>query len=127
MTMDIVALGTALVDCARIRTAIEALGERLLLKAYTQQELEYCNSRPHSTECFAAIWAAKDAVLKCLGIRAGGPERGLVEIRFEQGIPQAILQGVVKTQADHAGIGRFLLSTAHTRLSATATAIGLRK
>ena len=124
--MEIVTLGTALVDCARIRMAIEALGERLLLRAYTQEELEYCNSRPHTTECYAAIWAAKDAVLKCLGIRAGGPERGLIEIRFDQGVPKVTLQGVVKTRSEHLGIGKFLLSTAHTRLTATATAIGLR-
>ncbi|MCX7666372.1 MAG: 4'-phosphopantetheinyl transferase superfamily protein [Gemmataceae bacterium] len=125
--MQVIALGTALVDCARLRTAIEALGERLLLKAYTQTELEYCHSRPHSTECFAAIWAAKDAILKALGLRAGGPERGQIEIRFENGIAQAVLSGVVKARAEQMDIGGFLLSTAHTRLSATATALGLRR
>src|SRR5258708_19906178 len=80
--MDIVGIGTDIVECLRIGRMIEQHGELFLTRVYTEREIRYCQTRKHATEHFAGRWAAKEAVLKCLGT---GWSRGVawtdVEIR----------------------------------------------
>ena len=73
--MDIVGLGTEIVECARVRALIEQHGERFLNRVYTDRERSrWCQARTNATEHFAAVWAAKEAVFKC---PAHGRTRGL--------------------------------------------------
>src|SRR4051794_20553487 len=65
--MDIVGLGTDIVECVRIREMIERFGELFLYRVFTETEVRDCLARKLSTEHFAGRWAAKEAVFKCLG------------------------------------------------------------
>src|SRR5438270_3878196 len=80
--MEILGIGTDIVECLRIGRMIEQHGELFLRRVYTEREICWCQARKHATEHFAGRWAAKEAVLKCLG---SGWRRGLswtdVEIR----------------------------------------------
>src|SRR5438445_69147 len=91
--MDIVGIGTDIVECLRIGRMIEQHGELFLTRVYTEREIRYCQARKHAMEHFAGRWAAKEAVLKCLGT---GWSRGVawtdVEIRNDpQGKPQVMM------------------------------------
>src|SRR6266403_6136469 len=93
--MDIVGIGTDIVECLRIARMIEQHGELFLTRVYTPREVRYCQSRKHATQHFAGRWAAKEAVLKALGT---GWRRGIswrdVEIRnLKSGSPTMALYG----------------------------------
>ena len=126
--MEIVGIGTDIVECLRIGRMIEQHGELFLTRVYTEREIRYCQSRQRSTEHFAARWAAKEAILKCLG--AGG-RRGLnwtdMEVRHDDaGKPQVLLCGAAKDLAQGQRVSNILLSLAHYRAYATAYALAVR-
>ena len=106
---------------------IERHGELFIQRIYTEDEVRYCQSRPQSTQHFAARWAAKEAVLKALGI---GSRRGVpwtdVEIRKEAaGRPKVAVRGAVKDIVQQLGVAEVLVSMAHCRTHATAYAMAI--
>jgi holo-[acyl-carrier protein] synthase len=126
--MEIVAIGTDIVECVRVGRMIEQHGELFLLRIYTEREIRHCQSRPRATEHFAARWAAKEAILKCLGLPW---RRGLswtdMEVRIEaNGKPQVMLCGAAKDIAQNQRISDILLSLAHCQTYASAHAIAVR-
>jgi holo-[acyl-carrier protein] synthase len=126
--MEIVGIGTDIVECVRIRTMIERHGELFLMRVYTEREIRYCQRSKHATEHFAGRWAAKEAVFKCLGT---GWSKGLcftdIEIVNEPtGQPKVELRASTRDRAAALGIGSVLLSISHCREYATALALGVR-
>ena len=126
--MDIVGIGADIVECLRIGRMIKEHGEMFLTRVYTEREIRYCQARKHATEHFAGRWAAKEAILKCLGT---GWRRGLcwtdMEIRNDpQGKPQVLMCGAVKDQAQSLRISNILITISHCRAYATAYAIAVR-
>ena len=126
--MEIVGIGTDIVECLRVGRMIEEHGELFLTRVYTEREVRYCQSRKRATEHFAARWAAKEAVFKAMGIPwRRGMEWTDLEVRQEPGAaPQILLAGATKDLAQSLRIGNILLSIAHCRAYATAYAIALR-
>ncbi len=65
-------IGTDIVEVARVREAIERTGEAFLNRVYTKGEQTYCDGRgAHRFECYAARFAAKEALAKALGTGIG--------------------------------------------------------
>lgn len=127
--MEIVGIGADIVECVRIARMIEQHGELFLGRVYTEREIVYCRSRKHSTEHFAGRWAAKEAILKCLGT---GWRRGLcwtdIEVKNDfNGKPQVQLCGAAREQAEKLGIHDLFLTISHCRAYATAYAIAVRQ
>lgn len=84
-------VGLDLADVGRIRTAIARHGERFLRKVLTDREAAYCLSRPDPAPHVAARFAAKEAVVKCLG---GGCTLREIEVwREGSGAPRVVLSG----------------------------------
>ncbi len=83
--MEIMGIGTDIVECPRIGKMIEQHGELFLRRIYTEREIRYCQARKHAIEHFAGRWAAKEAILKAMGT---GRSRGIawthVEVRNGQ-------------------------------------------
>jgi holo-[acyl-carrier protein] synthase len=125
--VDVIGLGTEIVECARVRAMIEEHAERFLTRVYSADEIRWCQSRRNATEHFAALWAAKEAVFKALRLpaRPGGLWTH-VEVEYKQDAPRVKVRGLVRERMTEAGIGSVLLTTAFTRHYATATAIALR-
>jgi holo-[acyl-carrier protein] synthase len=125
--MEIVGIGTDIVECLRIGRMIEQHGELFLARVYTEREIRYCQGRKRATEHFAGRWAAKEAILKCLGT---GGRRGLcwtdMEIRAGPGgEPKVLLCGAAKDVAQRLRIADIRISIAHCRAYATAYALAL--
>jgi holo-[acyl-carrier protein] synthase len=126
--MEIVGIGTDIVECLRIGRMIEQHGELFLNRVYTEREVRYCQARKRAVEHFAGRWAAKEAVLKCLG---SGWRKGLcwtdIEVRNDpSGKPVVLLCGAAKESAQQLRIGDILLSISHCRAYATAHAVAVR-
>jgi holo-[acyl-carrier protein] synthase len=125
--MEIVGIGTDIVECPRIGRMIEEHGELFLTRVYTPREIRYCQARKNALEHFAGRWAAKEAILKCLGT---GWRKGLcwtdLEVRNDgQGAPRVYLCGATRDHARQLKITDILLSISHCRTYATATAIAV--
>ena len=91
--------------------------------------MRYCRGKKHATEHFAGRWAAKEAILKCLGT---GWRKGLcwtdVEVRNDkQGVPKVHLCGAALERAVALRVADILLTISHCRTHATAYALALKK
>ncbi|MFO0907918.1 MAG: holo-ACP synthase [Isosphaeraceae bacterium] len=125
--MEILGIGTDIVECPRIGRMIEQHGELFLRRVFTEREIRYCQARKHAIEHFAGRWAAKEAILKAIG---NGWARGVswtdLEVRPSlSGAPKVHVCGGVKEAALRRGIGDILLSISHCRTYATAYAMAV--
>jgi holo-[acyl-carrier protein] synthase len=126
--MEIVGIGTDIVECLRIGRMIERHGELFLTRVFTEREIRYCQARKRTTEHFAGRWAAKEAVRKCLGTDWS---RGLawtdLEIRTDPGgKPRVLVCGRAKDQVRNLRITDVLVSISQCRAYAVAYALAVR-
>jgi holo-[acyl-carrier protein] synthase len=125
--MNVLGIGTDIVECLRIAQMIERHGELFIDRVYTTAEIEYCRCRKQATQHFAGRWAAKEAILKAIGT---GWRRGIswrdIEVRNESGgKPTVALRGGARDVVEQLGVGEILVTISHCRTHATAFAIAL--
>lgn len=126
--MEIVGLGTQVVECVRVRKLIDRHGETFLAQVYTPREMRQCNGKAHTTEQFTAVWAAKEAVFRSLGTTW---RRGMcwtdIEVVCENGSgPKVAVSGATRELMTTRGADNILLTMAHSRTFATATSIAVK-
>jgi holo-[acyl-carrier protein] synthase len=123
----ILGIGTEITECLRIARLIEQHGEQFIDRVYTPAEVRYCQARQQSTQHFAARWAAKQAILKALGVAsAKGVAWADVEIRRDAaGRPAVAARGAIKDLVERQGVGEILVTFSHCRTHATAYAIAM--
>jgi len=126
--MEIVGLGTQIVECLKVRRLIDKHAELFLDQVYTSREMLFCRDRKMSTEHYAAVWAAKEAVFRSLGTtwRKGTSWLDIELVCSNPIEPVVIVSGPTKQLQLARGVIDFKLSMAHSRIYATATAIALR-
>jgi holo-[acyl-carrier protein] synthase len=119
-----VGVGIDIVDVARFALALErhpAIAQRL----FTDEERRDAHARP---ERLAARFAAKEAVLKTLGVGLGAAPWHSIEIRREpSGAPRVALYGVAAALATSRGVDEIHLSMSHTDQTAAAFAVASAK
>ena len=125
--MNIIGIGTDIVETLRIAQMIERHGELFLTRVYTPHEIEYCTARKAATQHYAGRWAAKEAVLKALGT---GWSRGIswqdIEVHNDAGgKPSIRLGGGAREHCERLRIGEMLISISHCRSHAVAYAMAI--
>jgi len=125
--MDVLGIGTDIVECLRIAQMIERHAEQFIARVFTTHEMEYCSARKAATQHYAGRWAAKEAVLKAIGT---GWVRGIswrdIEVRNDMGgRPTISLSGGALEASRRRGIEQVLISISHCRSHATAYALAL--
>lgn len=122
--LRIAGLGTDLAEVDRIAEKIgKERGFRELV--FSQGEIDYCESRTHKFEHYAARFAAKEAFFKALGTGwTNGTAFNEVEIVHDAlGKPGLILTGGTARTLDAAGIRRIHVSLSHVKSMASAVVI----
>lgn len=114
----VVSVGVDLVDVARIRAVVRRDPERFARRVLTDAERAYCFSRPDPAPHVAARFAAKEAVIKCLG--GGCGLRDIEVVRAATGFPSIALRGRAVARANGR---RVLVSLSHLKDLATAFAV----
>jgi len=124
----VAAIGVDAIDIARIAALRARGGERFLARVYTAAECAYCAGRQRPDESFAARYAAKEAVMKCLGTgwSEGLAFRDIEVVRDGRGAVGVALRGAAAVRAHQLGIRIVLLSLTHTATTAVAFATALR-
>ena len=113
-----IAVGTDIIEIARIKRTLNDFGDRFLKRVYTEREREWYGSR---IDELAARFAAKEATSKALGT-------GIIGIRWREmevlpnrrGKPVLILHGRAAERARQLGLTDFSVSLTHSRTDAMA-------
>ncbi|MEX2100793.1 MAG: holo-ACP synthase [Acidimicrobiia bacterium] len=121
----IVGLGTDVVEVERFRLALQrraTLADRI----FTNGEREYGAQQHDPAESLAARFAAKEAVMKALGVGLGDFEFHDVEVvRAASGAPSLVLTGKAEAIAAERGVVAWHVSLSHTTSAAIAVVIAI--
>jgi holo-[acyl-carrier protein] synthase len=113
----VIGTGVDLAEIERIEQALAARhGPRLRERVFTSGERAYCESRGRTrAQSYAARFAAKEAVMKALGVGWGRHAAWHeIEVVRERGAaPHVVLSGSAAETARRLGIARWSLSLTH--------------
>lgn len=115
-----IGIGIDIVDIERFRTSL-ARTPSMRTRLFTQVELDYVAPQVDQAPSLAARFAAREAVMKSLGLGLGafGFHEVWVE-RAESGVPSLAITGRAAELAAAAGVTRWHLSLTHSDLVAAA-------
>jgi holo-[acyl-carrier protein] synthase len=122
----IIGVGIDLCPISRMGRAISRHGGRLEARVFTEGERAYCRARGQPEQHFAARFAAKEALLKALGVPAGLSWHELEVVCDESGAPSLRLSGEAALAARRLGADRLHLSLTHGGDMAAAIVIAER-
>lgn len=119
----IMGVGTDIIEVKRIEKAIFK-NPNFIQKLFTENEIEYLNSRKMRPEFVAGRFAAKEAVAKALGTGIRGFEFRDIEIdKDDLGKPMVFLKGEAKKIGERLGNYKMHLSISHSKENAIAYAV----
>lgn len=122
----IVGIGIDVVDVARMRETINRTPS-FRDRCFTAGERAYAESANDPAERYAVRFAAKEAVMKAMGLGLGAFGFHDVEVvREESGVPSLRISGEAAAHAERRAITNWHLSLTHTETTAAAYVIAER-
>jgi len=118
--MSVIGVGIDLVDIERFRVSLSRTPS-MRTRLFTESELAYVAPKVDPIPSLAARFAAREAVMKSLGLGLGafGFHEVWVE-RADSGEPSLVVTGRAKDLADEAGVVHWHLSLTHSASTAGA-------
>ena len=121
----LIGIGIDAVEIDRFRTVL-ARRPHLAQRVFTDAEQAYGARSGDPASRLAARWAAKEAVMKALGVGLGAFAFCDVEVvSAPSGAPSLVLRGAAADLADFQGVTGWRLSLTHTATLAGAVAVAL--
>jgi holo-[acyl-carrier protein] synthase len=106
-------VGVDVTPISRMARALERHEGRLEERLFTVAERSYCRARALAPQHFAARFAAKEALLKALGVPSGLSWHELEVVSDDSGAPRVRLHGAAAEAAQRLGITHLHLSLSH--------------
>lgn len=124
--MAVSGVGVDIVAIARMEKILKR-SPRFVEKVFWEQERAYCESKAKPAAHYAARWAAREAVLKSLGLGFGkGISYKDVEVlKLPKKRPELILHGELKNYVEKHKIVAIHISLSHTAEHAVANAVSM--
>lgn len=121
-----VGLGVDIVEISRMRTILERTPS-FARRAFSEEEVVYCESQADPAKHYAARFAAKEAALKALGtgFSCGIGLRDVEVGRSGKGRPKLVLKARALEIAQELGVIDMPLSLSHTANDAVACVIAI--
>ena len=124
--MDVRGIGIDVVEVGRIEQALDRWGDAFIARVFTPREDERARHPRARSQRLAARFAAKEAVMKALGLGWRTMAWREIEIRNDAlGRPTVILTGGAARAAQQQGVGQIHVSLSHTHQLALASALAL--
>jgi len=122
----IVGIGVDAVEIDRFRRSLERTPS-MKSRLFTSEELDYVEPHDDPTASLAARFAAREAVMKAMGVGLGAFEFHDVWVqRAESGRPTLAVTGRAQQIANELGVTDWHLSITHTASTAIAYVIAVR-
>ena len=123
--MSVLGIGVDIVEIARFASAVGRGGKPFIDRLFLPSEQAYCSPQREPARCYAARFAAKEAVAKALGTGIGAQLawRDIEIQRKATGEPIVVLHGAGAETAKTLCVSRILLSLSHSENYAVANAI----
>ena len=122
----IVGIGVDAVEIDRFRRSLERTPS-MKTRLFTHEELEYVEPHDDPTASLAARFAAREAVMKAMGVGLGAFEFHDVWVqRADSGRPTLVVTGRAEQIANELGVTDWHLSITHTDTTAIAYVIAVR-
>ncbi len=120
-----IGIGVDLVELDRFRVSL-ARTPGLITRCFSEDEQTYAQARRDPTERFAVRFAAKEAVMKAMGVGLGEVRMVDIEVvRAPSGRPSIVLHGSAAALADSQGIVEWKITLTHTKHMAEAIVVAL--
>jgi holo-[acyl-carrier protein] synthase len=124
--MTVVGIGVDMVEVERIERAIARWGDAFVRRIYTQAEIVRAEAGVMPVPRLAARFAAKEAVMKALGVGWRALAWRDIEITNDAaGRPIVHLHGSAQRIAAERGVSQVMIALSHTHEHAVANAIAL--
>jgi holo-[acyl-carrier protein] synthase len=121
----VIGIGVDLVEVDRFRRSVERT-PGIIDRCFTDAEQAYARQRRDPTERYAVRFAAKEAVMKALGVGIGEVRMRDIEVeRAASGRPSVVLHGLAADLARERGVVEWKLTMTHTASMAEAIAVAL--
>jgi holo-[acyl-carrier protein] synthase len=121
----VIGIGVDLVELDRFRRALERT-PGLVDRVFTADEQSYALRKRDPTERYAVRFAAKEAVMKAMGVGIGEVRLRDIEIvRASSGRPSIVLHGSAAELAKTLGVVEWKITMTHTARAAEAIAVAL--
>lgn len=119
-------IGVDIFEIARMRRAL-ARHPKLKQQLFSDEEIRYAEAAHSACEHFSAFFAAKEAVVKALGLGFCPALRPLdISITHDRaGKPQVVFSDAAKKCVDELNIAQVVVSLSHTQTLAIANALAL--
>jgi len=121
----IIGCGIDLVKIERIEKIIKKWGDNFTSRVFTLLEREYCEKKKgNKYQSYAGRFAAKEALLKSLGLGLKGVNWKEIEIENNE-LGQSIIEtsGKLKKIASEKGVSKYFITISHTKDYAIAQVI----
>jgi holo-[acyl-carrier protein] synthase len=122
----ILGIGVDLVDIPRMERALTtSWSGKFLARVFSKEEISTCSGAPEPAQCFAARFAAKEALAKALGTGfSGGVAPADIRVRGgERQRPTISLEGRALSVAVAMKVGAIHVSLSHTPRAAIAMVV----
>lgn len=120
----ILGVGLDLVEVGRLERAVARHGEEFLREILSAEEVERCRRTSRFLHACAALFAAKEAVMKALGTGRAGPVTWQeIEVDPRPVVPTVLLSGGTRGAMRRLGADRVHLTLAGDRTHAAAMAL----
>lgn len=121
----IIGCGIDLVKIGRIEKIINKWGDNFTSRVFTLLEREYCEKKKSNKyQSYAGRFAAKEALLKSLGLGMRGINWKEIEIENDElGQPIIDMSGKLKKIASEKGVSKYFITISHTKDYAIAQVI----
>jgi holo-[acyl-carrier protein] synthase len=123
--MTIVGIGVDLVSIDRVRAITQRWQDRFLARVYSEAERQDCFRRTSPYASLAGRFAAKEAILKALGVgwTMGVRWRDVQVVSDAAGRPMARIEGRLQFLVQQAGVTQIHVSVSHDGAYAVAQAV----
>jgi holo-[acyl-carrier protein] synthase len=119
-----VVVGVDIQPIDEVEASLVTFGNRYRRLLFTDQEVESCGDGPATASRLAERFAAKEAVMKVLGVGKDVPPWRSIEVRrTNEGGPQIVLHGQAADLARRGGVHDVSVSLSHARGLAIATVV----
>lgn len=120
----IIGCGIDLVSIKRIENIVRRWGDNFICRIFTPLEQEYCEKKGNKYQSYAGKFAAKEALLKALGLGLRGVNwREIEVINDNLGQPIIKTSGRLKEITSNKKVDIYFLTISHTKEYALAEVI----